>query len=43
MFVKAEQYAVHDCLFRNVDLLSKKCKRQEFKLEVAQLGYNNWR
>lgn len=32
-----EQYAVHDCLFRNVDLLSKKCKRQEFKLEAVKL------
>ena len=32
-----ENYAVHDCLFRNINALSKRCKRQEFKLEAVKL------
>ncbi|UPQ97486.1 putative Golgi apparatus protein [Chloropicon primus] len=32
-----EQYAVHDCLFQNIGQLSKRCKRQEYKLESAKL------
>lgn len=36
-FGRNDPYAVHDCLFRNVNQLQKKCKRQEFRLEAVKL------
>ena len=36
-FGRNEPYGVHDCLFRQVDKLSKRCKRQEFKLEAVKV------